>query len=209
MGDADTDATPATGDAPPATTSPAGGTATTQDEPLGDGGIRALEAERQARKDLERRLKELEPLAARARELEDAQKSELEKLTESLQTVKRDLEGATLDRLRLDVALDSAPAGMDMGTVRTLADRLRGSTREELEADAKALFDLVPAAATAPPAGSGVGRGPVESLRPGALPTTPEPSLADQIRSAEAAGDLALAGRLKAAQLAELRQKST
>ena len=205
MSDATTDAAPATGDAPPATP-PETAPATTRDEPLGDGGLRALEAERQTRKDLERRLKELEPLAAKAKELEDAQKSELEKLTEQAQAMRKELEGATLGRLRLDVALDSAPEGMDMATVRTLADRLRGSTREELEADAKALFELVPAATTQ--AGGTTKRAPVEALRPGVLPTTPETPLVEQVRAAEAAGDWETAGRLKAQQLAELRQKS-
>ncbi|MFE2790908.1 hypothetical protein ACFXF8_26720, partial [Nocardiopsis alba] len=82
------DETPTTGDAPATGTgaidptfTPPTATPAEQpppgDEPLGEGGKRALAAEREARRDLERRLKEVEPLAAKYREIEDSQKSDL------------------------------------------------------------------------------------------------------------------------------------
>ena len=177
------------------------------DEPLGDGGIRALEAERAARKDLERRLKELEPLAAKAAEFEEAQKTEAQRQADALEAAKADGAKAATELLQLQAAMSKAPAGMDHATITDFAGRLRGSTLEELQADAETLF----ASITVPPAtGGGAGHAglPVENLRPGALPTTPQPSLKDQIQAAEAAGDMATAMELKSQQLAELRSKT-
>ena len=132
------------------------------DEPeLGDAGKRALERERRARREAEARLKDLEPLAQKAKELEDAKKTELEKLTEQLQQLQAQHAEASSAHLRLEVALDKAPEGMSMAQVRKLAKRLTGSNREELEADAEELFAEF---APAPPAG-GRGRQPKENLR--------------------------------------------
>ena len=53
----------------------------TPDEPLGEGGLKALKAERAARADAEKQVAEL---AARIKEFEDAQKSEAERQAERL-----------------------------------------------------------------------------------------------------------------------------
>lgn len=140
---------------------------------------RALEKIRKANSEaaaLRRRLKELEPLAAKAKELEDANKTELEKLTERAAAAEHRAQEATLAALRLEVALDKAPEGMSLAQVRKLAKRLSGSTREELEADAEELFaDFAPAGRAAPPA-----KRPREALRGGADPEQePDPDPAD------------------------------
>ena len=107
------------------------------DNPLGDAGKKALEAERKARRDAEARLKQLEQtLAERA----DAEKSELEKLTDKLGEAQTNATSAAQSLMRLEVALEKAPDGMGISQVRKLAKRLSGDTREALEADAEELF---------------------------------------------------------------------
>lgn len=108
---------------------------------LGDAGKKALEAERKARRDVEARLKELEPLAKKAQELEEAQKSEAEKLNEKLTLAEGKSRESETQLLRLTVALEKAPEGMSLAQLRKLAGRIQGSTREEMETDADELFE--------------------------------------------------------------------
>lgn len=108
---------------------------------LGDAGKKALDEERKARRDAEARLKELEPLAKKAKELEDAQKSESEKLNEKLTLAEGKARESETAALRLEVALEKAPDGMPLAQLRKLAKRIQGSTREEMEADAGELFE--------------------------------------------------------------------
>lgn len=100
--------------------------------------------------------KELEPLAVKARELEDAGKSETEKLTTRLTETEQRAIAAEARALRLEV-------GADRGLSPAQARRLVGNTREELEADADELL----AAFKAP---TGNNDRPTERLRPGAVP---------------------------------------
>lgn len=92
-------------------------------------------------------------------EIEKASKTELEIVSGKYEETNSKLSSATAENLRLRVALDkSLPAD--------LVDRLRGDTREEIEADADKLLELVkPApsgfdggARTAAPAGSDMNR---------------------------------------------------
>lgn len=202
---------PAPAASPPATPAPAPEPAPAavpqQDEPLGDAGLRALHAERDRARDLERQLKELQPLADRARELEESQKTEAQKLAEQVQAATAEASEANLARLRLEAAMDAAPAGMDFATIRAMAARLNGATPEELQRDAAELFQLIPQQSATPAPAASTPQTPVENLRPGALPTQPAPSLADQIAAAERAGDRGEAMRLKSMQLAEVRRQ--
>lgn len=111
--------------------------------PLREGGVKALQAERDARKAVERELAALKPLADKARELEEAGKSELEKLTERLTAAEKAAEKASTDRARLAVALEK-------GLPAALVTRLQGSTEDELRADADALLSLIPQAPQVP-----------------------------------------------------------
>ncbi len=123
---------------------------------LGEGGKKALEAERKARRDAEARLKELEPLAAKAKELEDSSKSEIERATEKLTDAERRANDAEARALRIEVAAEK-------GIPLTQAKRLVGATREELEADADEYLE----ANKGPEKPSGR---PKERLTPGAVP---------------------------------------
>ena len=106
-----------------------------QDEKLGGPGKRALNAEREARKQAE---KELQAAQSRVKELEDATKSDGEKQSERLQELEqsdrqKDTTIASLqaDLMRFRVA---AAEGLDLEA----AERLRGTTEDEIRADAKA-----------------------------------------------------------------------
>lgn len=98
--------------------------------------------------------KELEPLAAKAKELEEASKTETQKLAEA-----RDLEKARGDKAETELL--RLTVGLDKGLTPAQAKRLVGATKEELEADADAFL-----AETAPAEPAPGGR-PKERLRPG------------------------------------------
>lgn len=104
---------------------------------LGDAGKRAIQREREARKELEARLKEMEPLVAKARELEEAQKSETQRLQERADNAEKLAAETQRELMRLRVASEK-------GLPPKLAARLTGNTIEELEADADELLNLVP-----------------------------------------------------------------
>ncbi|WP_432111372.1 hypothetical protein [Streptomyces sp. YPW6] len=192
--------TPATGEEnnqPPATPPAPAGSEGGGD--LGDAGKKALAEERRARREAETRLKELEPIAAKAKQLEDAKKSEAEKLTEKLSAAETRAQAAEDRAMRLEVAAKK-------GLTQAQAKRLVGTTPEELEADADELLASFGGANENPggakkPAGS---KKPVEQLRPGGLPNPPEPTAAEQIAAAEKAGEWGKAQQLKAQQLMAL-----
>lgn len=103
------------------------------DEPLGDGGKKALQSERDARSTAE---KALTAANARIKELEDAAKSDDDKRNErfaELEKSDREKDVAIAERdaklMRYEVA---AAKGLDLKA----ALRLQGSTKEEIEADA-------------------------------------------------------------------------
>lgn len=104
---------------------------------LGEAGKKAIQRERDARADLERKLAEVErlkgDLAAKVKEFEDRDKSEQQELTDQLAELQKQVEAkdaeiakATLASLRAEVA----------ATKGVPANRLQGTTKEELEADA-------------------------------------------------------------------------
>lgn len=117
------------------------------DERLGEGGRKALTAEREANRALRNEKQDLEK---RLRELEDRDKTEeqkrAERLTELEQTAataQRHLEDKDALILRYQVA---AEKGLDL----VAAERLRGSTREEIAEDADTWISRWGAGATPP-----------------------------------------------------------
>lgn len=111
---------------------------TTGQPELGDAGQKALREERSKARTAAR---ERDALAARLKEFEDRDKTEVQKLSESYTAAEKraaDAETA-LARYRVAVA-KKLPA--------ELVDRLRGSTEEELAADADSLLQLVGATAS-------------------------------------------------------------
>ena len=142
------------------------------DAQLGDPGKKALDSERKARRDAERKLNEA---LTRLKDLEDRDKSEVDKLRDELDAAKKSLVETALSRDRLQVAIDK-------GLSTAQAKRLVGSTLEELEADAAEILEAFPAkgGATPPPSTR-----PVPSLSGGTDPTD-EPVETNPAKLAEA-----------------------
>ena len=132
----------------------------------------------------EQRAKDNAPAVKRLAEIEEANKTAEQK---SAEAIKRG-ELAEARALRLEVALSKR---LDP----TLAARLQGSTKEELEADADALMALIPAnASDAPPA---LPVGPtVPGQQPGGAPAPAQITRSD-LDALAAAGDTAQINRLR------------
>lgn len=106
-----------------------------QGEPdqLGEGGRKALDAERRRAAAAERDAKALK---AKLDELEQANLSELQKAQKAAADATASASQAQQEALRLRVAVNK-------GLPASLVDRLRGSTEEEMTADADELLKLV------------------------------------------------------------------
>ena len=121
------------------------------DEQLGEGGKKALDAERRARREAER---QLQAVNTRLQEIADQGKSDLEKATERAAKAEQQLAALQGEKLRFEVAAAK-------GLPYDLANRLQGGTRDELEADADTLIALLRPAQPAvglridPPAAAG------------------------------------------------------
>lgn len=124
---------------------------------LGDAGKRALDAERKRARDEKKRADEL---AARLKEIEDKDKSETEKLSGKLTEAEQRAASAEARAMRLEVAHDKA-------LTTAQANRLVGTTKEELEADADELLAQFSPKETQD---DDEGRRPRERLRSGAAP---------------------------------------
>jgi hypothetical protein len=181
--------TPPVGD-PPALTD--AGDPQPKDEQLGEAGLKALQAEREARKALEEELKGLAPLKQLADAIRGGQhvpedeKTQVEKLSEQIQQLQQQNEQERLGRLRLEVATAA-------GLTPEQAARLQGSSREELAADAAALLQLFPAVEQQGP------RRPAPDPSQGGRGAPPD--LQSQIAAAEAKGDWRTAMALKSQML--------
>lgn len=180
--------------APAAATGAPPATPTADDKPLGPNGEKALQAERDARKELERKLAALAPLEKLAAALGGGDlaqgKSEIELLTERQATFEKEVAKEREARWRAEVANEK-------GLTPTQAARLRGATRDELVADADTLvadFGITPGTPGAPTATTpGTPKpDPSQGARPGG-----EPDIDQQIRAAESKGDVRESIRLK------------
>lgn len=101
---------------------------------------------------LRQRLKELEPLAAKAKELEQANQSDLERATNERDSHKSRADKAESVVKRWDVAAANAPEHATFAQVKAVAKRLQGDTDDDLEADAAELFELLAPKPADPPA---------------------------------------------------------
>lgn len=123
---------------------------------LAAAGRKALDAERRTRRDAEKRAKDLE---TRLKAIEDRDKSETERLTETNAQLTRDLTAATVAGARMKVAFAK-------GLTANEAKRLIGDTEEDLAVDADEMLADRRAdeqSRSGPPPG---GR-PREQLKPG------------------------------------------
>lgn len=123
----------------PTTDAPAPGKTFTQDQ------VNDLIAREKG--NLQRKYQDYDDLKKKASEFDkiaEGRKTDLERLTGERDQFKTQAEQAAADALRLRVAVKK---GL-VGERAALADRLRGSTEQELEADADELLKLAGAAAT-------------------------------------------------------------
>ena len=192
-GDPDPTAAP-TPPADPVPTPPSG-PAPGDDQPLGPAGQKALEAERAARKELEKKLAGLAPLQQLADVISGGQtppagKSEVDLLNERFAAYEKDLADERSMRWRAEVA-------QAKGLTVEQAARLQGATREELAADADALLALFPAAPPGP-------RNPAPDPTQGARGGQPGPDLDAQIAAAKTKGDFWGAAALERSKLANI-----
>ena len=108
---------------------------------------KALEKARKEAAGYRTRVRELEPLASKAKELEDAGRTELEKLTARAETAERERGELQGRALRLEVAFEK-------GLTPAQAKWLVGATRDELEADADEILRDFPVKTDGRPKGS-------------------------------------------------------
>lgn len=179
---------------PPAAASPPAGDPPADDKPLGPNGEKALAAEREARKALEKQIQALAPLQKLAEALGAGTpaadgKSELDLLNERFAQYEKAAAEERTARWRAEVAHAK-------GLTPEQAARLVGSTKDELAADADALLSLFPAAPTGPRAPA---PDPSQGSRGGGTP-----DLATQIADAQKAGDWKRVIALKNQQLAAI-----
>lgn len=107
---------------------------------LGDGGKKALDSERKRANDAE---KALRAALARIKELEDADKSELEKLNSKLSLAEKAASEADAARAASERNLLAVQAAVKAGLSPDVATRLQGETLDDLVKDAKELAKQV------------------------------------------------------------------
>lgn len=150
----DPPAPPAPAPAPPAAPAPPEPPAPPVDDEtsLPDKVKEVLQKERAARREAEAKAKVGEAAAKRLAEIEEAQKTEQQKLEDRATAAEKAAADANEKLLRAEVAIAK-------GLPPALASRLQGASRADMEADADALLALVPAAPAppAPPGAAGVG----------------------------------------------------
>jgi hypothetical protein len=113
------------------------------EEQLGESGLKALTAERDARKEAERQIKDLKdqlkaakPAADRLKEIEDQQKTELEKANELLAELERKAAKAETEALRYRIATKHGISDEDAEIFLT------GSDEESIAKQAERLVAL-------------------------------------------------------------------
>ncbi|MET8648417.1 hypothetical protein [Nocardia aurea] len=162
---------------------------------VGDAGKAAIQKERELRADLARQLAEAKGLReqaeAKVKEFEDRDKTDQQRLTDEVETLRKSLADKDAEITKAQHASLRAEVAADK---RVPASRLHGNTREELEADADAyLAEVAEAAArdtkktpTKPPT-------PSTGLKSGASTTgdqstDPKERAANALRSMRQAG---------------------
>lgn len=107
---------------------------------LGDGGKKALEAERAARREAEKRAKDL---AAQVEKFEDSQRTEEERRQHELETARAEVEAERKAREVLERKLLVSEIAAERGIPAQMAERLQGDTAEEIAADADEMKKLL------------------------------------------------------------------
>jgi hypothetical protein len=116
----------------------------TPEEPFDkDRAMRTIHALREAEKEAKKQFKELEILKAEKEQRTLAEMTEAQKLQKQAEDASKEVAALKADILRRDVIAET-------GLPAAFAERLKGSTKEELLEDAKQLKALLPTAQPAP-----------------------------------------------------------
>ena len=130
---------------------------TNEGEALGEGGIKALHAERKARADAEKRATEM---AKRIEEYEAAQRTEAENLAHERDKALAELEAERKARADAERAVIAREVVAEMGLPVELAGRIQGDDREAMLEDARVFAAIAKANEPSRPAPIGaVGNG--------------------------------------------------
>ena len=130
---------------------------TTEGEALGEGGIKALHAERKARADAEKRATEM---AKRIEEFEAAQRTEAENLAHERDKALAELEYERKARAEAERAVVAREVVAELGLPVELAGRIQGDDREAMIEDARVFAAIAKANEPSRPAPIGaVGNG--------------------------------------------------
>lgn len=111
------------------------------DEPLGAGGLKALQEEREARATAEREAAELK---AKLQAIEQEKLSDLEKANLAAQQAQAEAEQLRADVAARDLEVLRQKIGAEAKLPPELVARLQGDDEESLRSDAKKLAELVP-----------------------------------------------------------------
>lgn len=130
---------------------------TTEGEALGEGGIKALHAERKARADAEKRATEM---AKRIEEFEAAQRTEAENLAHERDKALAELEAERKARADAERAVIAREVVAELGLPVELAGRIQGDDRDSMMEDARVFAAIAKASEPSRPAPIGaVGNG--------------------------------------------------
>lgn len=139
------------------------------EEPKGPRTLEQLEAElakvRREAAGYRTKLREVEPLAKKAQEAEEANKTEVQRAQERAAQLEKDYAELQQANWRLELAATHKVA-------QKYHDLIGSGSREEMEANAIRLGELMSSDDKTPPPPSDR---PVEGLRPGATPEPPQP----------------------------------
>lgn len=120
----------------------------TQGDPeLGDAGKAALAAERKRANDAEKALRDA---AAKLKQIEDADKTELEKAQNRIAELESSNAALTNESASKDLTILKLNTGIEEGLPKNLIARLQGTDEETFKADAASLRELVPADTSSP-----------------------------------------------------------
>ena len=130
---------------------------TTEGEALGEGGLKALHAERKARADAEKRATEM---AKRIEEFEAAQRTEAENLAHERDKALAELEAERKARADAERAVIAREVVAELGLPVELAGRIQGDDRDAMMEDARVFAAIAKASEPSRPAPIGaVGNG--------------------------------------------------
>lgn len=152
------------------------------DASLGDAGKQAIDRMKRERNAAQKALKDAN---AKIKEYTDKDKTETQRLSETAEEAKGQAQAAQQNLRKLQAAMDQAPEGATLTQIRAVAKRLSGDSDEELEEDAKELFDLF-TPSTSDKGKAPAGR-PKEKLRGGGNPEE-EPEETDPRKLADLIG---------------------